>query len=300
MTSCILIAFLLSLLSYFLSFRSAPSELSSKGSSGNPVSDLYHGRQLNPTFTGCNLKLQTFRFSMIGLALVNLAMVTQSLLEAEGKPNMAVIVTASMQVLYSMDAMFYEKYYFNSNDFLNSGYGWSLVSSYLTFPFLPSLMTRYMVHIQPQPHPAFLLGAGVLNLLGYLIYRSSETQRCELATNPSNPELSDLETCQGLEGRRLILSSWWSLVRHPTYLGELIIQWSWVLPLATSLGTTFLAPFYLAVMTSLMLVVRCLQTNNKNRRSAVLGKLLRNFNFFFSSGNLVPCGMITAGKLDPT
>ena len=162
MTSSLLVGFLLSLLSYFLSFRAAPSELSSRGCSGNPVSDFYHGRELNPSLTGCNLKLQTFRFSMIGLAVLNLAMVTQSLLESEGKPNLAVIVTASMQVLYSMDAMFYEKYYFNSNDFLSSGYGWSLVSSYMTFPFLPTLMTRYMVHIQPEPHPAVLLGAGLL------------------------------------------------------------------------------------------------------------------------------------------
>ena len=269
MTSCILLAFILSLLTYFLSFRSSPSELSSKGSSGNPVSDLYHGRHLNPTFTGCNLKLETFRFSMIGLALLNLAMVTQSLLESDGKPNMAVIVTASMQVLYSMDAMFYEKYYFNSNDFLSSGYGWSLVSSYLTFPFLPTLVTRYMVHLQPQAQPAVLVSAGLLNLLGYLIYRSSETQRCELATNPSNPELGELETSRGVEGRRLIISSWWSLVRHPTYLGELLIQWSWVLPLAASLGLTFLTPYYLAAMTGLMLGLRCLQTNNKNRRSVL-------------------------------
>ena len=268
MTSSLQVGFLLSLLSYFLSFRAAPSELSSRGCSGNPVSDLYHGRQLNPSLTGCNLKLQTFRFSMIGLAVLNLAMVTQSLLESEGKPNLAVIVTASMQVLYSMDAMFYEKYYFNSNDFLSSGYGWSLVSSYLTFPFLPTLTTKYVLHLQPQPHPAVLLGSCLLNLLGYLIYRSSETQRCELAMNPSSPDLADLETCLGLEGRRLIVSSWWSLVRHPTYLGELLIQWSWVLPLASSLGLTFLTPYYLAVMTSAMLMVRCAQTNNRNRRSA--------------------------------
>merc|ERR1719350_1875835 len=103
MTSSILLSLLLSTASYLLSFSSPPAELSKAGSSGNPLSDLYHGRPLNPTLTGCNLKLQTFRFSMIGLALLNLGLVTQSLLEFGGRPNLAVIVTASLQVLYAMD-----------------------------------------------------------------------------------------------------------------------------------------------------------------------------------------------------
>ena len=233
MTSSILLSSLLSIAAYALSFIST-GELSKTGTSGNPVSDIYHGRSLNPTFTGCNLKLQTFRFSMIGLALLNLALVTQSLLESDARPNMAVIVTASLQVLYAMDAMFYEKYYFNSTDYLSSGYGWSLISSYLTFPFLPTLATRYIIHAQPETSMAVLVGSSLLNLAGYVIYRSSETQRCELATNPTNPELVDLETVEGVQGRKLIVSGWWSLVRHPTYLGEVLIQWSWVLPLGKS------------------------------------------------------------------
>ena len=35
---------------------------------------------------------------------------------------------------------------------------------------------------------------------------------------------------------------------------------------ALTLGTTFLAPYYLATVTTLMLLVRCVQTNNKNKR----------------------------------
>ena len=38
---------------------------------------------------------------------------------------------------------------------------------------------------------------------------------------------------------------------------------------ALSLGSTFLAPYYLATVTTLMLLVRCVQTNNKNKRYQV-------------------------------
>ena len=35
-----------------------------------------------------------------------------------------VIVAASLQVLYAMDALWFEEAYFFSHDFLHSGYGW--------------------------------------------------------------------------------------------------------------------------------------------------------------------------------
>eukprot|EP00092_Neocalanus_flemingeri_P014603 GFUD01015753.1.p1 GENE.GFUD01015753.1~~GFUD01015753.1.p1 ORF type:complete len:889 (+),score=228.79 GFUD01015753.1:240-2906(+) len=266
MSSCIILSFLQSLISYILSRWASSDNLSSKGSTGNPIVDLYHGRELNPTFLGCNMKLQTFRFSMICLALLNVTMVTDSVVSNGGKINPAVVIAATLQVLYSMDAMFFEEYYFYSHDYLNSGYGWSLISSYLTFPFLPTLITRYMIYRSPEVEWYYLALIGFLNMLGYLIYRSSENQRCELAKDPNNPKLSHLQTCETAQNRKLIVSGWWSLVRHPNYLGELLIQWSWVLPAVSTLGLTDLVPYYLPVVTTLMLVIRCVQINRRNKR----------------------------------
>ena len=70
-----------------------------------------------------------------------------------------------------MDAMFHEEYYFNSVDYLSSGFGWCLISSYLTFPFLPTLITRYMIHLQPEINLVTLVVAGLVNMIGYMIYR---------------------------------------------------------------------------------------------------------------------------------
>ena len=80
-------------------------------------------------------------------------------------------MTAISQVLYAMDAMFHEEYYFNSVDYLSSGFGWCLISSYLTFPFLPTLITRYMIHLQPEMNLVTLVVAGLVNMIGYMIYR---------------------------------------------------------------------------------------------------------------------------------
>jgi len=165
-----------------------------------------------------------------------------------------------------MDAMFFEEYYFHSHDAMNSGFGWSLISSYLTFPFLPTLITKYLLDRSPVVAWYYLTLIGLMNALGYIVFRSSETQRCEFAKNPSNPALAHLETVSTAGNRKLIVSGWWGLVRHPNYLGEVLIQWSWVLPAVGALGFTDLVPYYLPFVTTLMLVIRCHQINQRNKR----------------------------------
>lgn len=89
-----------------------------------------------------------------------------------------------------------------------------------------------------------------MNALGYIIFRASETQRCEFAKDPNSAAMKskqnfshksrkesliyfiiiDLETLPTAGGRKVLISGWWGLVRHPNYLGEILIQWSWVMP----------------------------------------------------------------------
>lgn len=76
-----------------------------------------------------------------------------------------------IQVVYAMDAMFFEEYFFQSHDAMNSGFGWSLVSSYTYFPFLPTLTTLYLVQAAPALPWYYLVAIGLMNLLGYVIYR---------------------------------------------------------------------------------------------------------------------------------
>jgi len=262
MCATILLSYCQAIVSLALSHGADPASLSAKGNTGNPLVNLFHGRQLNPTLLGANLKLQTFRCSMIGLALLNTLLVAEASMATQINPT--VVIAATYQILYAMDAMYYEECYFYSHDSLYSGYGWSLISSYLTFPFLPTLVTRYLVGVSPSLSWTALAAISAMNLLGYYIYRSSENQRCQLAKDPAHPSLAHLQTLETIKGRRLIVSGWWGLVRHPNYLGELLVQWSWVLPAAPTLGLTQLVPYYLPVVTTLMLVLRCLQINKRN------------------------------------
>jgi len=266
MATMICWSFFDAILYYLQSFRAPKSQLNSKGNTGNPIVDIYHGRQTNPKFFGIDTKLVTFRYSMILLALINVVLVTDAIVSAGGKANPAVVLAAAFQVLYAMDALFFEAYYFYSHDALNTGFGFSLVSTYLTFPFLPTLITRYLLTTNPVVQWYYLVLIGIMNFVGYAIFRSSETQRCEFARDPNNPALAHLETLTTAGNKKLVVSGWNGLVRHPNYLGEILIQWSWVLPAVGSLGFTDLVPYYLPFMTTLMLLVRCHQLNQRNKR----------------------------------
>jgi len=268
MTSSLILALLCTVLARLMAYfkPGKKANVNPKGNTGNPIVDLFNGREFNPTFLGADMKLLTFRFSMIGLALINVVMVIDDVIKSGGKVNPLIIMASAFQVLYSLDAMFFEEYFFFSHDAMNTGYGFSLVSSYNSFPFLPTLVTKYLIARNPVLPWYHLVGIAVMNGLGYIIFRASETQRCEFAKDPNSPAMKHLETLPTAGGRKLLISGWWGLVRHPNFLGEILINWSWVLPAVKVAGRVDLLVYYLPIFTTLVLLMRCRQTNMRNRK----------------------------------
>ena len=67
MTSSLILAIAGSVLARLLAhFRPNSANVNPKGNTGNFIVDLFHGREFNPSLLGHDLKLLTFRFSMIG------------------------------------------------------------------------------------------------------------------------------------------------------------------------------------------------------------------------------------------
>ncbi|TRY78259.1 hypothetical protein TCAL_11693 [Tigriopus californicus] len=141
-----------------------------------------------------------------------------------------------------------------------------LINSYFSFPFIPTLITRYIIANNIQLLVWQLVAIGFMNALGYVIFRASETQRCEFAKDPNSPTVKHLAYVAANSGRRILCSGWNGLVRYPNYLGELLMQWSWVLPAAKLAGSADLLIYYLPVFTTLMLIFRVAEANTRNRR----------------------------------
>merc|ERR1711902_169462 len=125
--------------------------------------------------------LQAYRFSLIGMALINVVLVIENIMSRGGAVNHLVTLASAFQVLYALDAMFFEQYY-----------------------FLPSLITKYLIDRQPTLDWYYLVAIGVLNAIGYIIFRASETQRCEFAKDPNSSAMKNLETLPTAGGRKLL------------------------------------------------------------------------------------------------
>ncbi|XP_027712039.1 delta(14)-sterol reductase isoform X3 [Vombatus ursinus] len=238
------IAFILSLLLYLKSFTAPPSALAPGGNSGNIIYDFFLGRELNPRFGSFDLKyFCELRPGMIGW-------------EAErqgGWPSLAMGLVNAFQLVYVVDALWNEEAILTTMDIIHDGFGFMLAFGDLAWvPFIYSLQAQFLLN---HPQSLELPVAGAICLLfaiGYFIFRGANTQKNTFRRDPTDPSVAGLETIPTATGRRLLVSGWWGMVRHPNYLGDLIMALAWSLPC----GVTHLLPYFYVVYFTILLVHR--------------------------------------------
>lgn len=133
----------------------------------------------------------------------------------------------------------------------------------------------------------YFAGISILSfVIGCVLYRISNLQKDEFRKNPVSPtvpckykskqlflflsfflikinvqclKFTDLETIPTSRGKKLILSGLWGYVRHPNYLGDIIIQWS----IATISLANDILPYYMAICCTLVLAYRAVRDNKR-------------------------------------
>lgn len=101
-------------------------------------------------------------------------------------------------------------------------------------------------HLSPLAIAAIL----ALNVVGYAIFRGSNSQKDAFRTNPNHPLVAHLRTLSTSTGRKLIVSGWWGASRHINYFGDWLLAWSWCLPCGWGSPVPF---FYVAYFGALLL-----------------------------------------------
>nr|XP_057933976.1 delta(14)-sterol reductase TM7SF2 isoform X2 [Doryrhamphus excisus] len=246
-------SFVLSAYLYLRSFLAPPHALASGGTTGNPLYDFFIGRELNPRIGHFDLKyFCELRPGLIGWVVINFSMLMKEV-ELAGSPSLAMILVNVFQLLYVADALWNEEAVLTTMDIVHDGFGFMLVFGDLAWvPFTYGLQAAFLVG-----HPQALspLGAAAiitLNGIGYYIFRKSNSQKNQFRRNPAHPSVARLETIATSTGKRLLVSGWWGLVRHPNYLGDLLMALAWSLPC----GFSHLLPYFYVIYFTVLLVHR--------------------------------------------
>lgn len=252
-------AFIISLLlSVYLYMRSrnAPVDLLALGgNSGNVAYDFFKGRELNPRIRNFDLKFFCeMRPGLIGWCVINLAMALAEMkLQGLEAPSHAMILVNLFQLLYVVDGLWNEEAILTTMDMMHDGFGFMLAFGDLVWvPFTYSLQAYYLVS---HPNPLSYMSLALiitLKLVGFYIFRKANYEKNAFRRNPSDTRLSYLKTIPTATGKSLLVSGWWGVVRHPNYLGDLLMALAWSLPC----GFSHLLPWYYMIYFIILLVHR--------------------------------------------
>lgn len=254
----------LSVYLYARGLRAPRGELS-PASSGNAIYDFFIGRELNPRIGTFDLKyFCELRPGLIGWVVINLVMLLAEMkLQHRAAPSLAMILVNSFQLLYVVDALWNEEAVLTTMDIIHDGFGFMLAFGDLVWvPFVYSLQAFYLVlHPNEVSWPLAALIVA-LKLCGYVIFRCANAQKNAFRKNPADPKLAHLKTIHTSTGKNLLVSGWWGFVRHPNYLGDLIMALAWSLPC----GFQHVLPYFYVVYFTVLLMHREARDERQCRR----------------------------------
>ncbi|XP_075719500.1 delta(14)-sterol reductase LBR [Rhinoderma darwinii] len=231
--SATILSLILSVYVYVRSRRASQEELSVAGKSGSFIYTFFMGRALNPHIGKFDLKhFSAVHAALIGWVFINFVMLLSEMkIQQLESPSASMILVNAFHLLYVLHALWNEESMLTSLDIAHDGFGFMLAFGNLVWvPFAYTLQAAYLVR-HPVEVSRIVLGATVLmNTFGYVIFRSANTQKNAFRKNPGDPRLSYLKSIATSCGSKLLTSGWWGLVRHPNYLGDIIMAWAWCLP----------------------------------------------------------------------
>ena len=144
--------------------------------------------------------------------------------------------------IYVLDYFWNEEKMLTTWDIISEEFGHMLVfGDYVFIPFAFSVQCHYLLDYADYASIWHALPVVFLYFIGYYIFRTSNSQKNQFKTHPSNEIWGKKpETIGG----KLLVSGFWGLGRHMNYTGDLIMAVAYCLPCGSQLGGYFYA-FYL-------------------------------------------------------
>jgi delta14-sterol reductase len=206
----------------------------------NRVRELFMGVELNPSWLGIDLKMFSYRPSLMGLFLLNVGHACVQY-ETYGTLSQSMIVYEALTFIYVFNYFQFEYGMLYTWDIMAEKFGWMLVwGDYAFVPFAYSVIGWYLVD-KTAPLPVYaLVGLPILFVIGLLLFRGSNEQKERFKRNPQAKIWG--RTAETMGGR-ILVSGFWGIGRKLNYTGEICIYFSW----AGLSGTKSIVPYILPI-----------------------------------------------------
>lgn len=254
-TSALLIVTLLSVYLFVRSRWASEDELAPGGNSGYIIYDFFMGRELNPRIKNFDIKFFCeMRPGLMGWVLINFAMLLAEMkVQNLENPSPAMLLVNIFQLLWVVDGFWHEEKLLTMMDIVYDGFGFMLTFGDLAFvPFTFTCQAYYLVTHPTELSVFWIVTLITMNGVGFYIFRKANSQKFAFRKNPSDPAVSHLKTIPTATGKSLIVSGLWGFVRHPNYLGDIIMGLAWSLPC----GFNHLIPYFYLIYLIALLVHR--------------------------------------------
>ncbi|RNF27320.1 putative C-14 sterol reductase [Trypanosoma conorhini] len=255
MIASIIISMAMSVVLYVASFRAPTVLLSEGGNTGNRVYDFWMGRELNPRTGSLDWKLMCeLRPGLIGWSVLNWAFVAKAVEAGTCTPS--IVIIALLESFYVFDGLLLEAGNLTMMDIVHDGFGFMLCFGDLTWvPFTYTLKTKFLAYHPVRPSNAYVACVCLLAVAGYVIFRGANSQKSKFRQNPRDKAVANLKVMRTSRGKSLIISGYWGFCRHPNYVGDWLMTFSW----SALTGTAALLPYFQPVYFAVLLIHRQLR-----------------------------------------
>jgi delta14-sterol reductase len=207
--------------------------------------DFFYGVARNPQAFGIDLKMFSYRPSLIGLALM-ISSYAALQWETSGTLSHATMFFLAFTLLYIANYFHFEGGMLFTWDVIEEKFGWMLVwGDYVLVPFFYSLPAAYVISRPDDASPLAIVLLTLLYLAGFVLFRGANEQKHRFKSNLGAP----IWGCPPkLIGGKLLASGFWGIGRKLNYTGEFLIYLSWTLLAGFQSAVPYLLPAWLLLL----------------------------------------------------
>ena len=206
---------------------------------------VFFGRQLNPTWFGVDLKLFSYRPSLIALALFNVSFAFVQY-DAQGELTLQMILYQVFTFVYVLNYFQFEYGMIYTWDIVSERFGWMLAwGDYVLVPFFYCLAGWWVMDITSSLPAAAAAAICLLFVVGFCMFRGANEQKHRFKQNPEASIWG--RPAESLDGR-LLVSGFWGVGRHLNYSGEICVYFAFALTAGFSSWIPYVLPLWLTAL----------------------------------------------------